>query len=420
MVMAMLIAKLARFATRLRGGGSAFPGLILLTLIPGVLEKTLGGLPLGVVYVTGSNGKSTTTTMLAQLLRHHGVRVFTNPAGGNLPQGLASAVVASAGPTGRVRADIAVLEVDEAYGPRISSLLTPDWVVVTNIQLDQLNRFGEPEHVFDLIHTLCQRAQKGVIVNEADPNLVALGARLQQQGLEVHSVGVSDIAMARQAHGLLPAPMIFDDEATLHKPPVATLADCVDHTATITTGGATIAVTIPVPGLHYGLDAALAVGTAAVLRDGDIVPEATQAAFSAGQPVYGRGETISYRGVELAITMMKNLPSLQVNLSAMAHPAKRVWVAVDEGTPDPSWIFDADLSIIDHVDVISGSKAWQWALLLEYRGIPYGHVIENTQEALNYVVSLGTDSAPVRAVLNYEQMMLVRRLAGYKDLEGAA
>jgi len=420
MVMAMLIAKLARFATRLRGGGSAFPGLILLTLIPGVLEKTLGGLPLGVVYVTGSNGKSTTTTMLAQLLRHHGVRVFTNPAGGNLPQGLASAVVASAGPTGRVRADIAVLEVDEAYGPQISSLLIPDWVVVTNIQLDQLNRFGEPEHVFDLIHTLCQRAQKGVIVNEADPNLVALGARLQQQGLEVHSVGVSDIAMARQAHGLLPAPMIFDDEATLHKPPVATLADCVDHTATITTGGATIAVTIPVPGLHYGLDAALAVGTAAVLRDGDIVPEATQAAFSAGQPVYGRGETISYRGVELAITMMKNLPSLQVNLSAMAHPAKRVWVAVDEGTPDPSWIFDADLSIIDHVDVISGSKAWQWALLLEYRGIPYGHVIENTQEALNYVVSLGTDSAPVRAVLNYEQMMLVRRLAGYKDLEGAA
>jgi UDP-N-acetylmuramyl tripeptide synthase len=419
MFIALLIAKLARIATRLRGGGSAFPGLVLMKLVPDVLQKTLGALPQGVIFVTGSNGKSTTTTMLAQLLRHHGLQVFSNPAGGNLPQGLASAVVASAGVTGRIRADIAVLEVDEAYGPRISSLLTPDWVVVTNIQLDQLNRFGEPEHVFDLIYTLCQRAQKGVIVNDADPNLVVLGSRLNAGGLDVHSVAVSDSAMARQAHGLLPAPLVFDDEPILPNPPVATLADCLGTTATITTAMGVIEVMIPVPGLHYGVDAALAIGTAAVVREGDIDLRATQAAFRAGQPVYGRGETITYRGVDLAITMMKNLPSLQVNLAAMTGPAPRVWVAVDEGTPDPSWIFDADISIIDHVDVISGTKAWQWALFLAYRGIPYGRVIEDTHEALNYLVGLPSDSTPIRAVVNYEQMMLIRRLAGYKELEGA-
>jgi UDP-N-acetylmuramyl pentapeptide synthase len=142
--LAFVLARLARVVTRARGGGSAFPGLLLLKMLPGVLEDTLGTLPHGVVYVTGSNGKSTTTTMLAQLLREHGVTVFSNPAGSNLPQGLASAVVASANWRGRVSADIAVLEVDEAYGPQISALLQPDWVVVTNIQLDQLNRFWEP------------------------------------------------------------------------------------------------------------------------------------------------------------------------------------------------------------------------------------------------------------------------------------
>ena len=420
MFFAMVVAKLARFATRLRGGGSAFPGLVLLKMQPNVLEKTLGALPSGVVFVTGSNGKSTTTAMLTSLLRGHGVRVFSNPAGGNLPQGLASAVVAGASLTGHVKADIAVLEVDEAYGPQISDLLRPDWVVVTNIQLDQLNRFGEPEHVFDLIHTLASRAKAGVVVNAGDPNLVTLGGRIQAAGLKAHTVAISDTATARQAHGLVAVPLIFDDEVMPEGEPVASLVDCVGAVASVTVGGSVMDVAIPVPGLHYGVDAALAIGAASVLLDGKIDHTPTVDAFAAGQPVYGRGEVITYRGRELAITMQKNLPSLQVNMAAMTEPAERVWVAVDEGTPDPSWIFDADLSILDHVDVLTGTKAHQWALLLEYRGIPYGQIIEDTQAALDRITSLPHDNTPIRAILNYEQMMLVRRLAGYKDLEGAA
>ena len=420
MFFAMMLAKLARFATRLRGGGSAFPGLVLLKLQPHVLEKTLGALPGGVVFVTGSNGKSTTTAMLTSLLRSHGLRVFSNPAGGNLPQGLASAVVASASMTGRVKADIAVLEVDEAYGPQISDLLRPDWVVVTNIQLDQLNRFGEPEHVFDLIHTLAARAKAGVVVNLGDPNLVILGGRIQGAGLVAHTVAISDIATARQAHGLVPAPLIFDDDVAPDGEPLARLVDCVGAVASVEVGESVMAVAIPVPGLHYGVDAALAIGAASVFLDEKLDQAATVEAFASGQPVYGRGEVITYRGRELAITMQKNLPSLQVNMAAMTEPAERVWVAVDEGTPDPSWIFDADLSILDHVDVLTGTKAHQWALLLEYRGIPYGQIIEDTQAALDRITSLPHDNTPIRAILNYEQMMLVRRLAGYKDLEGAA
>jgi lipid II isoglutaminyl synthase (glutamine-hydrolysing) len=420
MFFAMMLAKLARFATRLRGGGSAFPGLVLLKMQPNVLERTLGALPGGVVFVTGSNGKSTTTAMLTSLLRGHDVRVFSNPAGGNLPQGLASAVVASASLSGRVKADIAVLEVDEAYGPQISDLLRPDWVVVTNIQLDQLNRFGEPEHVFDLIHTLASRAKVGVVVNAGDPNLVTLGGRIQACGLEAHTVAISDTATARQTHGLVAAPLIFDEEVMPEGEPVASLVDCVGTVASVEVDDAVVNVAIPVPGLHYGVDAALAIGAATIVLDGQLDQSATVDAFAAGQPVYGRGEVITYRGRELAITMQKNLPSLQVNLAAMTEPAELVWVAVDEGTPDPSWIFDADLSILDHVDVLTGTKAHQWALLLEYRGIPYGEIIEDTQAALDHITSLPHNTTPIRAILNYEQMMLVRRLAGYKDLEGAA
>ena len=88
---------------RLRGGGSAVPGRALLALSPGFLRRAVATMPLGVVFVSGSNGKSTTTHMLVAILRAHGVAVFSNPTGANLPQGIASAMLASVPLDGRLR-----------------------------------------------------------------------------------------------------------------------------------------------------------------------------------------------------------------------------------------------------------------------------------------------------------------------------
>ena len=417
---ALLISRIARVATRLRGGGSAFPGWILLRLVPDVLARTLGSIPGGVIFVTGSNGKSTTTTMLSAVLAEHGVRVFTNPAGGNLPQGLASAVVAKCSLFGRVAADVAVLEVDEAYGPQIAKLLAPDWVVVTNLQVDQLNRFGEPENVYRMLRTLALRAKQGVLVNQADPNLSALAHEVRDAGISTNATDVSEAAVASQTHGLVAASLFFDFNPTPDPGPLAVLETTQGDEATIALGAAVHGVKLPSPGLHYAVDAALALGAATWALGRELDGPAITRAFSHQAPVFGRGETISYRGREISLTMMKNLPSLQVNLAALEGPLEVVWVAVDEGTPDPSWIFDVDLGAIDHVDVLTGTKAAQWALFLEYRGIPYGAIVEDTAEALGAVSRLAHQSgAPVTAIVNYEQMMLIRRLAGYKELEGS-
>jgi UDP-N-acetylmuramyl tripeptide synthase len=420
LIFALLVARILRFLTRLRGGGSAFPGLVLLRMVPDVLGKTLGSLPGGVIFVTGSNGKSTTATMLTAVLRAHGRNVFTNPAGGNLPQGLASAVVGAISWSGRVLADTAVLEVDEAYGPQIAKLLPPDWVVFTNLQVDQLNRFGEPENVFEMMKTLAFQARVGVVVNEGDPNLVALGALCHTQGLVVRSVGVSEQALGRQNHGLVPAPIFFDFEAALPHTPTVTLVDTEASVATIDLGDGHVEVGLPAPGLHYAIDAALAVAAASEAAGLAVAGSTVRSAFSSLPPVYGRGETITYRGVEFSLTMMKNLPSLQVNLAAMTGELGPVWIAVDEGTPDPSWIFDVDLGPLRRVEVLSGTKAWQWALLLEYREIPYGEVILDTKKAMDRMVELAVPDVPVVAIVNYEQMMLTRRIAGYKELEGVS
>jgi len=420
-VSAFVVAKLLRFLTRLRGGGSAFPGLVLLRLRPQVLAETLGDLRLGRVFVSGSNGKSTTTTMITSLLRAHGLSVFSNPAGGNLPQGLASAVVGQASISGRVKADIAVLEVDEAYAERIADAVEPSWVVLTNIQVDQLNRFGEPERVYAMLRDLAARATEGVIINAADPNLVALGAEVAHAGQKVLSIEVSEEALSSATHGVVAAPLGADIPEPLASESVATLLSTAGSRATISVGGQEVELDVPAPGLHYAVDAAIAVGTLATLLGPEVKVEAVKGAMREGTPVYGRGETITYKAQEFELTMMKNLPSLQANLDAMVESPELVWVAVDEGTPDPSWLYDVDLGVIDHVDVLSGTKAWQWALFLEHRGIPYGDVIEDTASALEFVQGLARErELPVSAIVNYEQMMLIRRLAGYKELEGAA
>jgi len=418
-VPAFLIAKLLRFLTRLRGGGSALPGYVLLRLVPDALGMALGKLPRGVIFVTGSNGKSTTTMMLAALLKEHGLRVFSNPAGGNLPQGLASALVARASLAGTVRADIAVLEVDEAYGPAIAALVTPDWVVVTNIQVDQLNRFGEPEQVYRKVLELALGAKIGVVVNRSDPNGEALGSELLARGQRVETMELAPEVIAQPAHGLVSAPLFFDSVTPLEAAPSAVVTAVEGRLARLQVAGWLGEIELPAPGVHYAIDAGLAVAMAVAVVGSGFRNEALVRAFDGASPVYGRGETIQYRGHDFALTMMKNLPSLQANLDSMRGPFATVWLSVDEGTPDPSWIFDVDLGPLTHVDVLSGSKAWQWALLLEHRAIPYGQVIEDTREAFNAVVHLaGESSAPIQAIVNYEQMMLIRRIAGYRELEG--
>lgn len=186
--------------------------------------------------------------------------------------------------------------------------------------------------------------------------------------------------------------------------------------AKISIDGDSVQIALPAPGLHYAVDAALAIGMAKQLLGIDFKPQAAVTAMAALQPVYGRGEVIEYRGQKIQIIMMKNLPSLQVNLDALEATPSKVWISVDEGTPDPSWIYDIDLSKISHVNVISGTKTYQWATRLAYEGKSYGKLIENEEEALEYFLSLPGKSKT--AIVNYEQMMWLRKHLGFMDLEG--
>jgi hypothetical protein len=137
--------------------------------------------------------------------------------------------------------------------------------------------------------------------------------------------------------------------------------------------------------------------------------------------VYGRGETLRVGDEDVEIIMMKNPPSLQLNLDYLAEPPEQVFVAVDEGTPDPSWVYDIDLSSITHVDIVSGTKAWQFATRFAYAGIPVTSVLPELRPALKAFLDLPKPTRGTKTmIVNYEQMMLIRKQLGFLELEGTS
>jgi len=422
--LAVIAGRAIRTLARLRGGGSAFPGRVALVIAPRFLQRAVERLPLGVVFVSGSNGKSTTTQMLVAIMRAHGVDVFTNPSGANLPQGIASAILAEAPLDGRLQEEIAILEIDEAFGPGLAKRLVPHSVLLINVQVDQLNRFYEPDRVVGMLESFASVATRHLVVNADDHNLVALAARLTGTGAAQSAFALAPELLAQSAwlaRGDNPA--LADAGATGGQaPPVGVrVTGTSGLTATLDIAGTAVEVTLPARGLHNAVDAGAAVAMARALLGDRFDPAAAASGLEGMAAVYGRGEILTTgTGEELEILMMKNPPSLQVNLDALAEPPEQVFVAVDEGTPDPSWVYGSDLSKITHVDVLTGTKSWQFATRFGYDDIEVRAVEPELAPALKRFLALPKPATGRKVlVVNYEQMMLIRKQLGYLELEGA-
>ncbi|PSN17236.1 hypothetical protein C7271_18790, partial [filamentous cyanobacterium CCP5] len=174
-------AKLLMVLLRLsqQGSGTALPGLIVGKYFPFALGALIEQIP-GVVVITGTNGKTTTQTMLSAILRQQaGIRLLNNKAGANLQQGILSQLLREANLLGRLDFTHAVLEVEEATLPRIAKQLRPDAIAVTNLYRDQLDAYGEVDITEKLIREgIAQCPRAAVVVNGDDPRTSRLSQGL--------------------------------------------------------------------------------------------------------------------------------------------------------------------------------------------------------------------------------------------------
>ncbi|USQ78810.1 Mur ligase family protein [Ornithinimicrobium faecis] len=412
--LAITAGKLARGVSRLRGGGSALPGLVTERIDPGILGHTLADLPGGIVVVTGTNGKTTTTKMLVALLRAHGQRVFTNPTGSNFTRGVISAMLAEIPLSGRLDADWAVLELDEAHALHFAAAVAPTHALLLNVARDQLDRFAEIDQTAELLARLAAQATTGVVLNVDDSFVSRIHSRVAE-GVTVAWFGVDPTCADRLPELQEADVREADGAAALPDSAEAALLLLQDeHTFTVTGSGADVGpVTLRQRGLAAMINATAATATARAVLGDDFEPGVAATALATVTPPFGRGEVIDIDGHPLELVLVKNPAGFTVALGTYGTEPVATMIAINDNYADGrdvSWLYDVSFeSLQGHgVALTSGVRGWDMALRLRYDGVEVAHTEPDLDLALEQFLREHAGE-PTRIFCTYTAMMQLRR-----------
>lgn len=162
----IMFSKLLYKIGKVMGKGSSMPGQIALKLDKNILGKVK--LPKDIVVVTGSNGKTSTTEMICNILQKNGYDVGCNKEGSNQTEGVTTMILNCCNLKGEVKKDVLVIESDERYLRHTLKFFTPKYIVVTNLYRDQMTRNGHPELIYKIIKEgIDEKAT--LILNTDDP-----------------------------------------------------------------------------------------------------------------------------------------------------------------------------------------------------------------------------------------------------------
>ena len=463
----------ARAASRLRGsGGSAFPGLVMEKADPHFMARALAPLPYGVVLVSGTNGKTTTTRMVVELLRGQGLKVFTNPTGSNFTRGVVAALLGAMPLNGRLDADVAVLELDEAHATHFVRTVKPRAALLLNVMRDQLDRFGEIDYTASLLHKVARATTGTVVLNADDPRLAApsfrADLRADVRGFAVspqlRSVFLSDDELHDSLDGCTlgqpkkdaeakadtkaepttetePAAKPEPEEQPAKPEPteqpaqpepteqpaqpleiVATLEEMMGRHAVIDLAGHRHEVDFAIPGAHNILNATAAMGLVKELLGERTDEQALAASAAKVTAAFGRGELLSIDGQEVELGLVKNPAGFRMSLlSAAAVRSQQpplIMIAINDQYADGrdmSWLWDVEFAGLraEGVAVVTGVRAWDMALRLRYDEVPVGTVepdLTRAVELLREAAGKADDGAgrPMRIFTTYTAMLALR------------
>jgi UDP-N-acetylmuramyl tripeptide synthase len=437
--------KLTREGLRVTGrGATALPGLVALTVDPDFITALSSGLSHGVICVSGTNGKTTTARMLADITRAAGWEPIHNRSGSNLDRGVAAALLADANWYGETSGDVGLFEIDEASLPGAVGRLKPRVVVITNLFRDQMDRYFEldalAKRIGDALATL--PAETILALNADDPLVANLALQRAAKtiffGVDDESVGgtipqaISDATRCPRCKSPLQYQRIVlahvgdwsCPSCGLTRPPRDVAATKVllgeswsEISLAGTVGSIFAAVRVPIPGLYNAYNALAAIAAARALEIG--LAEATRA-LANFRPAFGRLETVDLEGRTLRLVLVKNPAGFNAAVGALLETGRkpRLLAALndrDADGRDVSWIWDADFETlapaVAHA-VITGVRGRDLALRFKYAGLPTGRieVVDEWRAAIERAVSLAPKGGEVVVLATYTAMQDLREV----------
>lgn len=435
------------FRTLNLGNGSTWPGHIALKGNPHFIRDMLEQSKIKTILIAGTNGKTTTATLIADTLKHAGKRVIQNSSGANLVNGIASTLLLKS-KNGKLPYDYAIFEVDENALRLLLKEMTPDYLILMNLFRDQLDRYGEVNTITSNWSEAIKKlpAKTNLILNADDPQIAYLG--LNQTSLRGRTEGRPPANEVRQGSGKLMKqsqtvyfglqPSQFTTKTKQHAADSVSCPKCGTklifdaiafshlgdwHCPKCKLKRPEVAINkftiYPLPGLYnkYNTLAALR-----VLQTAKIPQEKIEEAFTHFKPAFGRQEIISYKGKRIQIFLSKNPTSFNQSYATMKElGAKHLLLVLNDRIPDGrdiSWIWDTELPGLDDFTnvLVSGDRAYDMALRIKYEGYKNIQTFEQLEEAINTGVDTLNENETLYILPTYSAMLDVRKIVTGKKI----
>lgn len=413
-----IFGKAVRQVALLRGGGSALPGLFVEKIDSSFVPDTLSQLPRGVVLVSGTNGKTTTTKMVVELLKGQGLKVFTNRTGSNFVRGVAAALLGEVNLKGELDADIAVLELDEAHAVKFVEIIKPRYSLLLNVMRDQLDRFGEIDTTARMLRAIAENTTETVIVNREDPRLRAIGEGIA--GKDVSYFGLS-------AELLKEFPS--DDDMRSGRPAsenslpaTVTLNSIDDDTAEFEINNKKYQTNLQLRGVYNIYNAAAAMAATLAIQKDELNTDKLMDSLAQVRPAFGRGESLTVNGQPLELVLVKNPAGFRLSLSSFDPKGYATMIAINDNYADGrdmSWLWDVDFDSLreNGVSHVTGVRAYDMALRLYYEEVTVASIEPSLGLALSDFIKQNQD-LPKRIYCTYTAMLALRReLSKITDVE---
>ena len=422
------------------------PGTRLLGLEPAAVSRLGSRLGSGSVLISGTNGKTTTAAMAAEIFAQDGLLPVHNKIGINMANGVATSLLAAARVAGRLRGDIGVFEVDEFWLERLIAELHPQAVGLGNLFRDQLDRYGELDAVADRWERLVAGLAPSctIVACADDPLLTSLAdghARTLYFGLDDDTVGRTAMQHASDSKHCRNCgrPYLYDRIWLAHlgryscpncgtkRPTPYVAARTLRRTSsggtrfTLACGDERAEVHLALPGL-FNVYNALHAATLAVAM-GTAVPAIVDG-LQAVRPVFGRTEVIATGQFTLQLFLVKNpaganavLETVDASTSGRRDVVLGLNDSVVDGR-DVSWIWDVDFEALApevRRAICTGSRADELALRLKYAGVDESsiHIEPDVARALDVVPA---QAGIVPAIFNYTTMLELREILADRQL----
>jgi UDP-N-acetylmuramyl tripeptide synthase len=422
--LAVIIARVITFLVRRLGLGAAsvLPGAIALRLYPQLLSVLCDQISQGIILVCGTNGKTTTSLLIKNILKLQGYKVVHNQTGANLVNGLVTALMNQTNWRGNLTAEYGILEVDENVLPLVVDIIKPKFILALNLFRDQLDRYGEVDNISQRWQQAILRLNPNtiIILNGDDPTLAYLGKNLTQQvlffGLNQPELYLDNPPFATDSTYCPSCGKSLDYQGFY----LSHLGDFNCPNCSFTKPNLAInsqewaQILMGVYNKYNTIAAALL-----ALQIG-IKPITINQAITEFKAAFGRSEELIIDNKKVKILLAKNPVGMNETLRAVQQANQGqntvTLIVLNDRTPDGtdvSWIWDVDTEQLTKLQgkiIVSGDRTYDLALRMEYSNPSPKHLIveDNLKKALK--IALDATEITLYILPTYSAMLEVRQL----------